>query len=59
MAQPRFLQYLCNVPAIFSEHAEIHRHVARCLANLALYGKHSCVLDGGIETNTVLSRGKQ
>ncbi|KAG2196323.1 hypothetical protein INT47_009318 [Mucor saturninus] len=41
MAQPRFLQYLCNVPAIFSEHAEIHRHVARCLANLALYEENN------------------
>ncbi|KAI8976827.1 hypothetical protein BDB01DRAFT_309221 [Pilobolus umbonatus] len=36
MSQPHFLRHLCNVPAVFSN-AEIHRHVARCLANLTLY----------------------
>jgi hypothetical protein len=39
MSQPHLLLYICNVPAIFPSHAEIHKHVARCLANLALYGK--------------------
>lgn len=43
MSQPRLLKYICNVPGIFPEHAEIHRHVARCLANLALYGKYLLV----------------
>lgn len=38
MAQPHLLKYICNVPMTFPTHAEIHRHVARCLANLALYG---------------------
>jgi hypothetical protein len=38
MSQPHILQYICNVPATFPTHTEIHRHVARCLANLALYG---------------------
>lgn len=35
---PRMLKYICNVPAAFSDHSEIHRHIARCIANLALYG---------------------
>lgn len=38
MSHPNLLQYLCNVPAVYLRHIEIHRHVARCLANLALYG---------------------
>lgn len=39
MSQPHFLKYICNVPQVFPTHTEIHRHVARLLANLALYGK--------------------
>lgn len=42
ISQPHFLRYLCNVPAVFCSYTEIHRHVARCLANLALYGQ-SCL----------------
>lgn len=41
MTQPRLLQYICNVPSLFSSHLEIHRHVARCLANLALYDENN------------------
>ena len=41
MSQPRLLKYICNVPSTFPEHAEVHRHVARCLANFALYGMHN------------------
>ncbi|KAI8882055.1 hypothetical protein K501DRAFT_334324 [Backusella circina FSU 941] len=37
MSQPHLLQYICNVPAVFTTHIEIHKHVARCLANLSLY----------------------
>lgn len=37
MSQPHILKYICNVPVTFPTHAEIHRHVARCLANLSLY----------------------
>ncbi|KAI8393568.1 armadillo-type protein [Radiomyces spectabilis] len=37
MDLPLFLEYLCNVPAIFPSNVEIHRHVARCLANLAAH----------------------
>lgn len=40
MSQPRLLKYICNVPSTFPEHAEVHRHVARCLANFALYGMY-------------------
>ncbi|ORZ24274.1 armadillo-type protein [Absidia repens] len=40
MAQPRLLQYICNVPSLFPSHLETHRHVARCLANLALYDEN-------------------
>jgi hypothetical protein len=39
MSQPYLLQYICNVPAVFTSHIEIHKHVVRCLANLSLYGK--------------------
>ncbi|CAO3616566.1 unnamed protein product [Cunninghamella blakesleeana] len=41
MSHPNLLQYLCNVPAVYLRHIEIHRHVARCLANLALYETNS------------------
>lgn len=41
MSQPRLLKYICNVPSTFPEHAEVHRHVARCLANFALYGMYN------------------
>ncbi|KAI8064522.1 hypothetical protein BC940DRAFT_305928 [Gongronella butleri] len=37
MNQPHFLTYLCNSPVVYTGHQEIQRHVARCLANLALY----------------------
>ncbi|CAO3594291.1 unnamed protein product [Absidia cylindrospora] len=40
MAQPRLLQYVCNIPSLFPSHLETHRHVARCLANLALYDEN-------------------
>lgn len=39
MAQPHLLEYICNVCHVFPQYVEIHRHVARCLANLALYGE--------------------
>jgi hypothetical protein len=39
MSQPHLLEYICNVCHVFPQHIEIHRHVARCLANLALYGE--------------------
>ncbi|KAI7883891.1 FYVE-domain-containing protein [Lichtheimia hyalospora FSU 10163] len=41
MSQPRLLKYICNVPSTFPEHAEVHRHVARCLANFALYEENN------------------
>ncbi|KAI8090425.1 hypothetical protein BDF21DRAFT_411242 [Thamnidium elegans] len=44
MSQPRLLKYICNVPTVFPKHDEIHRHVARCLANLALYEENSRVM---------------
>ncbi|KAG1146197.1 hypothetical protein G6F38_005108 [Rhizopus arrhizus] len=44
MSQPHLLLYICNVPAIFPSHAEIHKHVARCLANLALYEENCQVM---------------
>ncbi|KAI8975163.1 hypothetical protein BDF20DRAFT_914129 [Mycotypha africana] len=37
MSQPHVLAYLCNVFHVFPNQPEIHKHVARCLANLALY----------------------
>ncbi|KAI8086610.1 armadillo-type protein [Halteromyces radiatus] len=40
MAQPRLVRYICNIPSSFPSHMEIHRHVARCLANLALYDEN-------------------
>ncbi|GAA5798508.1 hypothetical protein HPULCUR_003912 [Helicostylum pulchrum] len=44
MSQPRLLKYICNVPTVFPKHDEIHRHVARFLANLALYEENSRVM---------------
>ncbi|KAL9546078.1 hypothetical protein MBANPS3_006844 [Mucor bainieri] len=41
MSQPHLLEYICNVCHVFPQHAEIHRHVARCLANLALYEENN------------------
>ncbi|KAI7870796.1 hypothetical protein BDF14DRAFT_1769854 [Spinellus fusiger] len=41
MKQPKILQYICNVPTVFPTHVEIHRHIARCLANFALYEENS------------------
>ncbi|OAD75000.1 hypothetical protein PHYBLDRAFT_78888 [Phycomyces blakesleeanus NRRL 1555(-)] len=37
MQQPNILKYICNVPTAFQANVEIHRHVARCLANFSLY----------------------
>ncbi|KAI9478785.1 MAG: armadillo-type protein [Benjaminiella poitrasii] len=37
MSQPHLLRYICNVFTTFPNHTEILRHVARCIANLALY----------------------
>ncbi|KAI9309257.1 armadillo-type protein [Cunninghamella echinulata] len=44
MSHPNLLQYICNVPAVYLGHIEIHRHVARCLANLALYETNSAYM---------------
>ncbi|KAG2190144.1 hypothetical protein INT46_005189 [Mucor plumbeus] len=41
MSQPHLLEYICNVCHVFPQHIEIHRHVARCLANLALYEENN------------------
>ncbi|KAI8369834.1 armadillo-type protein [Choanephora cucurbitarum] len=41
MSQAHLLKYICNVPTVFATHPEIHRHVARCLANLALYEENN------------------
>ncbi|GAN11506.1 hypothetical protein MAM1_0641c11069 [Mucor ambiguus] len=41
MSQPHLLEYICNVCHVFPQHVEIHRHVARCLANLALYEENN------------------
>ncbi|CAO3655029.1 unnamed protein product [Mucor fragilis] len=41
MSQPHLLEYVCNVCHVFPQHVEIHRHVARCLANLALYEENN------------------
>ncbi|CDH55933.1 hypothetical protein RO3G_14544 [Lichtheimia corymbifera JMRC:FSU:9682] len=56
MAQPRLLKYICNVPSTFPEHAEVHRHVARCLANFALYEENNGLMlayatDGDLKDN--------
>jgi hypothetical protein len=39
MTQPHLLQNLCATAALYSSNTEIHRHIARCFANFALYGK--------------------
>ncbi|KAI9311682.1 armadillo-type protein [Dichotomocladium elegans] len=44
IAQPHLLKYICNVPAVFPNHTEVHRHVARCLANLALYEESNALM---------------
>ncbi|KAI8386957.1 armadillo-type protein [Blakeslea trispora] len=41
MSQAYLLKYICNVSIVFPTHTEIHRHVARCLANLALYEENN------------------
>ncbi|KAI8641760.1 hypothetical protein BD408DRAFT_417615 [Parasitella parasitica] len=41
MSQPHLLEYICNVCHVFPQNIEIHRHVARCLANLALYEENN------------------
>ncbi|ORY90347.1 armadillo-type protein [Syncephalastrum racemosum] len=41
LGQPHLLMYLCNVPISFALHSEVHRHVARCLANFALYRENT------------------
>ncbi|GAB5593864.1 hypothetical protein Unana1_08764 [Umbelopsis nana] len=37
MTQPHLLQNLCATAALYSSNTEIHRHIARCFANFALY----------------------
>ncbi|KAI9285763.1 armadillo-type protein [Umbelopsis sp. AD052] len=37
MTQPQLLQNLCATAAHYSSNTEIHRHIARCFANFALY----------------------
>ncbi|CAO3681951.1 unnamed protein product [Umbelopsis ramanniana] len=39
MTQPHLLQNLCATAALYSSNTEIHRHIARCFANFALYGE--------------------
>lgn len=57
MSQPRLLKYICNVPTVFPKHDEIHRHVARFLANLALYGMtHSFYFLNVLDTDYILQR---
>ncbi|KAI9488175.1 armadillo-type protein [Zychaea mexicana] len=46
ISQPRVLKYICNVPAALSGHTEVHRHVARCLANFALYSENNAIMLG-------------
>ncbi|KAF7729674.1 hypothetical protein EC973_004047 [Apophysomyces ossiformis] len=51
MSQPRLLKYICNIPAAFPTHTEIHRHVARCLANFALYEENNSLMLSDKQTN--------
>ncbi|KAI9246492.1 hypothetical protein BDA99DRAFT_527036 [Phascolomyces articulosus] len=44
ISQPHLLKYICNVPAALPSHNEVQRHVARCLANFALYGENNAVM---------------
>ncbi|KAI8149812.1 armadillo-type protein [Fennellomyces sp. T-0311] len=50
ISQPHLLKYICNVPATLPGHTEVHRHVARCLANFALYGENTAVMLNYAET---------
>ncbi|ORX48493.1 FYVE-domain-containing protein [Hesseltinella vesiculosa] len=65
MSQPRFIRYLCNGASMLTSHQEIQRHVARCLANLALYDdNHNHMLTDDLADNcynvipTLISIGK-
>ncbi|KAL7316618.1 hypothetical protein PS15m_005696 [Mucor circinelloides] len=55
MSQPHLLEYICNVCHVVPQHVEIHRHLARCLANLALYEENN----EAMLTNNKKSGGKQ
>ncbi|KAI9266057.1 armadillo-type protein [Sporodiniella umbellata] len=42
--QPYILFYLCNVYRVYPDHTEVHKHVARCLANFAHYEKNRALM---------------